>query len=408
MTQSYHESDLPRARTSLKLPERSDGALFNRFYNVTVSAVKRREYSGSPSAGSFQRRLCVRQQRRQHIHPRLQALAQPAQEPRHAQDQQELARYLHQRVGPDRPRQARVRLRDEVGIGVGAARLAGLHERAPDHEVGRRVLRPVGAEAQVAERLHHFGRVGRYHRVHELRVAQAELVVQLAAEAEVQHDELRARPHEEVAGVRVGVEHAVQEQLLAVGVGDQLRYGLEVYAGVLEGADVGDLDPLEELHNQHAAGRVLPVDPGHDDIRPGGEVGGDELRVVALVDEVQLLRHVPADLLDDGPKVQVALQRRQDAQEESNAVQVRLYHVPDARILDLHGHRAAVFERGPVDLGERRRGDRLGFEVGEDVGQGTAELAGDLPLDDGEGAGRHLVLETRKGVDVLVGDEVGA
>jgi len=208
--------------------------------------------------------------------------------------------------------------------------------------------------------------------------------------------------------VRIGVEHAVQEQLLAVGVCDQLRYGLEVYAGVLEGIDVGDLDPLKELHDQHAAGGVLPVDPGHDDIRAGGEVGGDELRVVALVDEVQLLRHVPGNLLDDGPEVQVALQRRQDAQEESNAVQVRLNDVPYARILDLDRHRAAVFEHGPVDLGEGRRGDGLRLEAGEDVGQGTAELAADLPLDDGEGTRRHLVLETRKGVDVLVGDEVGA
>src|SRR3972149_3252410 len=258
MTQGCRESDLPRARTSLKLPERSVGALFNRFYNVTVSAVKRRECSGSPSAGSFQCRLCVRRQRGQHTHPR--------------------------------------------------------------------------------------------------RVAQAGLVVQFAAEAEVQHDELRARPDEEVAGVRVGMEHAVQEQLLAVGVGDQLRYGLEVYAGVLEGIDVGDLDPLQVLHDQHTAGGVLPVDPGHDDVRAGGEVGGDELRVVALVDEVQLLRHVPGNLLDDGPEVQVALQRRQDAQEESNAVQVRLNDVPYARILHLDRHRAAVFQHRPVDLGEGRRG----------------------------------------------------
>src|SRR3970040_352400 len=80
-----------------------------------------------------------------------------------------------------------------------------------------RAMRPLGAEAQVAERLHHLGGVGRDHRVHELRVAQAELVVQLAAEAEVQHHELRAGPDEEVAGVRIGVEHAVRAQLLPGG-----------------------------------------------------------------------------------------------------------------------------------------------------------------------------------------------
>src|SRR3990172_11037783 len=102
---------LTTGRTSITLPERSVGALFSRFYNVGLSAVKRRECSGSPSAikgaassaptlaaehpsaGAFEGCLRVRQQRRQHVHPRLQPLAQPAEEPGHTHDEQELPVY---------------------------------------------------------------------------------------------------------------------------------------------------------------------------------------------------------------------------------------------------------------------------------------------------------------------------
>ena len=86
----------------------------------------------------------------------------------------------------------------------------------------------------------------------------------------------------------IGVKHTVEEELLAVGVVDELRHGLQVYAGGPKGVDIGDLDAFKELHDQDAAGGVLPVDVRDDDVGAGGEVLRYELRVMPFIDEVQL------------------------------------------------------------------------------------------------------------------------
>ena len=67
--------------------------------------------------------------------------------------------------------------------------------------------------------------------------------------------------------------------------------------------------------------------------------------------------------------------------------------VPNAGVLDLDGHGAAVLERGLVHLCQRGGGDGLMVKAGEDIAEWAAELTGDLALDYREGARRHLVLE---------------
>jgi hypothetical protein len=63
------------------------------------------------------------------------------------------------------------------------------------------------------------------------------------------------------------------------------------------------------------------------------------------------------------------------------------------RILDLDGDFPAVLEPGLVDLGDRGGGDRFGFDVVEDFGDGTAQLAGDGGLHCRPRLGRDAVLE---------------
>src|SRR3990172_8779551 len=286
---------------------------------------------------ALQRRPRVGDYRLQHVYARVQVLAEAAEEADDAADEEELARDARNRVRADRLRHALVRLGDEVWVGVRAALLADLGEAAAELEKDRGVAGVLDLDAQVEEGPHHVGDVPGEHRVDQAGIAEAELVVELPAEAEVQHDQLGPGLHEQISWMRVRVEHAVQVELLAVGVDDELRDGLRIDPLSLETGEVCDLDAFEVLHHQHTAGAVLPDDLRHDDVVAGTEVPGDQLRVVALVDEVQLQRHVVGDLLDQRGEVEVALEARQDAKEEADVSQVVLHDALDARE-GLRGH----------------------------------------------------------------------
>jgi hypothetical protein len=60
-----------------------------------------------------------------------------------------------------------------------------------------------------------------------------------------------------------------------------------------------------------------------------------------------------------------------------------------------------------VHLAQRRRGERLGVELGEDPRQPDAELGGDDPLDLVGVERRDVVLQPRQRLDVRRGEEVG-
>src|SRR5437899_3977300 len=129
----------------------------------------------------------------------------------------------------------------------------------------------------------------------------------------------------------------MEVELLAVSVDHELRDGLRVGPLPLEPLEVRDLDALEILHHEHAPRAVLPDKARDDDVaplrrRPAAasailaqlgppamssvlEVPGDDLGVVALVDEVQLQADVHRDLFDQRGEVEVALEAGDDAQQ---------------------------------------------------------------------------------------------
>jgi len=63
---------------------------------------------------------------------------------------------------------------------------------------------------------------------------------------------------------------------------------------------------------------VLPVDARHDDVFDAGEVGGDALRVAALVDEVELQRDHAAHLFGDEAEVERVVEAVEDRDEEGS------------------------------------------------------------------------------------------
>ncbi len=156
------------------------------------------------------------------------------------------------------------------------------------------------------------------------------------------------------------------------------------YSARVEPGMIGQRDAVQELLHQHALGRVFPVDLGEDDVVAVGEHGRQHLAVAALVDEVELavdacrevahllLRLVAGDLwpfaLDDAGAV-------------AHQAQVRLDDLAQARPQHLDDDVLARLQPGPVDLGDRSRGDRVCVELGEDVFGRAAEILLELGPD---------------------------
>ena len=134
-------------------------------------------------------------------------------------------------------------------------------------------------------------------------------------------------------------------------------------SGGLEPVDVGDLDAPDELGGQDPR-------PERSVSTTGMWISGnfchrlrDPLGVVRLVAVVELLDDALRELADDGPGAELAGQVEAllgDLAELLEHAQVGLGLGEDARALDLDRDEPAVGQRGPVDLGGRGGGERLG------------------------------------------------
>ena len=77
--------------------------------------------------------------------------------------------------------------------------------------------------------------------------AVAERRRKILGQAEIEQHDFRAGLNQDVAGMRVGVEKTVAQNLVAENLGQLLRYRVLVDSRALERFDVGDLDPLEPV-----------------------------------------------------------------------------------------------------------------------------------------------------------------
>ena len=91
-----------------------------------------------------------------------------------------------------------------------------------------------------------------------------------------------------------------------------------------------------------------------------------------------------------------------------SALQVDAHHLLDVGVLDLDRDLLAAVQARPVDLADRRRGDRLGRELREQLGRAAAaELLAQARLDVAVRARRHLILQPLELLAERVGQEVG-
>ena len=108
----------------------------------------------------------------------------------------------------------------------------------------------------------------------------------------------------------------------------------------------------------------------------------EALLVVALLAVVELLAEPLLDLGDELGGVERAERLAQEHADQVGVLQVGGDRLGDARVLHLDGDRpfaagVRVADHGPMDLADRRRGDRLGIPLEEELLGRTAELLGD-------------------------------
>src|SRR5208283_3547477 len=321
----YHDKEkyYSRARAS-STPRRSIDSdrltpLIRRFDQLEILLASR-----SIRVGDDRRRrrlrhhqaLRIRHDRREQIDLAVERFAEAAQQAHHAPDQQHVGGNFDDGIRFDRARQLFVELLDEVLVGVSLLRL----HRAAEKQVGKRQQR-VGiavarAEAELVERRDNAFAVRTENRKRQSHDAVAEGRRKILGQPEVEQHDSRTGLNENVAGMRVGVEEAVAQDLVAENFDELLRNEMLVDAGALERVDVGDLDALDQFHREHAPRGELAINLGHQHQRIGGEVAAHDGGVVGLVNEVELHRDVLERLAHEYAIVEVALEEREPSQHQ--------------------------------------------------------------------------------------------
>ena len=207
----------------------------------------------------------------------------------------------------------------------------------------------------------------------------------------------------DVARVHVGMEEAVAEHLGEEDGHAVARQLLDVHAGLAQPVHLADRDARHALHHDHRGGAQVPVHLGHQDQRQVGHVAAQLGGVGRLAHQVQLVVQVAVELGHHVARPQPLAVGRQALDPARQRVQQRHVVVDDvqhARAQHLHGHLAAVVQRGEVDLRDRGTGHRLGLELAEHGIDRLAQALLDQAAGLGGGDWRHLVLQPRQ----FVGD----
>ncbi len=219
----------------------------------------------------------------------------------------------------------------------------------------------------------------------------ATLVGQLAENPEIQEHHAVFRQEQDVAGVRVAMEEAVDEQLLQRRLGEVVQGGGQVEArellgqllgraGLDELANVRRADPGHEVHGQHPGGRQVPVDRRND--HGGAGLARHAFGRRALYAEVHLPQRPRLELVDHagGRQSPEHAQRLGEGGQLAQVADVGPEDPHDAGTLDLHRHPAPVGQARVVDLADRRRRDRFGAEGREQGLDRCSQLAFNNPL----------------------------
>ena len=268
----------------------------------------------------------------------------------------------------------------DLGVGEPLQRLAiGVHERVRGAvldleellEVGHhRLLEELlvalfGDESHLAKTLEDQIAVLGEDALQDVERAVDEHFAHFADGAEVEHHQARpvtialARLHEEVPRVRIGVEEAVDEELLVERL-DETRGDLDaIEPAPLVLGELGDLEALHEGHGQDVFRRELFDHRRKENVVLAGEVLRHPLHARSLVQVVGLAteqvdeRRVNALDVSEGEEALV------DLDDDAEHAHVDFDDFADLRVEHLDRDLGAVGEVRDVHLPERRGGDGL-------------------------------------------------
>jgi hypothetical protein len=173
--------------------------------------------------------------------------------------------------------------------------------------------------------------------------------------------------------------------------------------------DVVDAHAEEALHGDDAAGGEL-VDDAWGAHVVVAELFHDAIELVHVrrfAREVELLADGVVEVLDDADGVGQLHRRdqRDDLRHEAEDADVGGGAALDVRALDLDHDAAAVVQARGVDLGDRRRRQRLRVELGVELVGARAQLDGERALDVGVGEGLDAIERLLELLAVGLGEE---
>ena len=140
---------------------------------------------------------------------------------------------------------------------------------------------------------------------------------------------------------------------------------------------LGSVGPqaVDELHAQHPRPGQLGVHRREDDAGQVQEVRRERLDVVGFLPQVHLALRVVHELVDDAPRLVAREHPLEDRAEraEQAGIAAQGFGNPGLHHLDDHG--IAGQGGSAVDLGDRRRPERLRVDGQEQLREGPAEIA---------------------------------
>ena len=212
-------------------------------------------------------------------------------------------------------------------------------------------------EAQADEVVAQLSEIAVHQVDHRLDQAGAALTADLAHHSEVEIGQATIGQGQQVPGMGIGVEEAVLQQLLQGAVHPHGDHVVGVDPEFANGFEVGEFDPVDPLHRQHAPGRGITEDPGHSDAGVVGVELCERFGVGRLVAVVHFLEHPLTQLVDQGHEVRadqadVGVQPGRDVPDD---VEVQGDLFPQSWALNLDGNLLAAEQNTSVDLAEGGR-----------------------------------------------------
>ena len=204
------------------------------------------------------------------------------------------------------------------------------------------------------------------------------------------------RLDEEVAGVRVGVDEVVDEDLLQIGLIEPFRHLTPINPCGLDGRQVADLDIGDVLQRKDATGGILPVNGGDVHAVVTGEVAREVFGVVPLGDKIHLGARGARKLIVDLIEIGLAADRAVELEPvlgDADGGQIGFDDARDAGPLNFDDHVFTAGQPREMDLRQRRRGFGPGLKLLEDLAGGPAEFLEDHGLHVFRPLRRHLVLQ---------------